>query len=393
MTMRHLGFVLLVWFPRVLRAQTAAQPCPAPTLGGGFFLPVREAYSHETQITYACDDGSKPAVEGWWATCSCQNGTWSHVPQCIDERACIPPTIPNAKFPENPDGWYENGDTMRISCDQANEHKDHVATAKCEEGIWSSLPICEKIRNACSEPPRVPHAVITGVGYQEVFAADSEVQYECEEGYATEEARTKKSVFCLSGNWTEAPVCSRRTEPGTGHAGSTVEETSGGNTAGDGGTGGRYSTSSGSGTPPVGRGSSTSSGSTEREIQITPISTCRNPPRIQNGDFVKTGAMFLKYQCNSFYNRVGPETVVCYPDGTWSEVPTCKAAYCSVDTQMYPELQPSGVKFIKDGEKKRLPCVQLDEWWTDHYSVFQCTNGRGRLSRCCSWITINMNRC
>lgn len=35
--------------------------------------------------------------------------------------------------------------------------------------------------------------------------------------------------------------------------------------------------------------------------------------------------LFLKYECNTFYKRVGPQKVMCNSDGTWSEVPTCKS--------------------------------------------------------------------
>lgn len=64
-------------------ARSAAQPCLAPTLNGGYFVPEQETYSHETQLSYACDNGSKPAADGWWATSTCQNGEWSDKPQCI----------------------------------------------------------------------------------------------------------------------------------------------------------------------------------------------------------------------------------------------------------------------------------------------------------------------
>ena len=59
-------------------------------------------------------------------------------------------------------------------------------------------------------PPIVPHAVITGLGYREVFAADSQLKYECEEGYAIEDAN-KIPIVCIAGDWTEGPTCSKWT--------------------------------------------------------------------------------------------------------------------------------------------------------------------------------------
>ncbi|XP_078029313.1 complement factor H-like isoform X2 [Epinephelus lanceolatus] len=83
MCIRYLGFILLIWFPRALHAQSAAQSCSAPRLDGGFFAPKQQTYSDGTELSYTCDEGHKPAVKGWWATSTCHNGKWSPEPQCI----------------------------------------------------------------------------------------------------------------------------------------------------------------------------------------------------------------------------------------------------------------------------------------------------------------------
>lgn len=64
-------------------AQVAAESCGAPSLSGGFFLPNTDIYSIGSNLSYGCDEGHKPAVKGWWATSTCQNGEWSPKPQCI----------------------------------------------------------------------------------------------------------------------------------------------------------------------------------------------------------------------------------------------------------------------------------------------------------------------
>ncbi|XP_044075974.1 complement factor H-like isoform X2 [Siniperca chuatsi] len=371
MCVRYLGFVLLVWFTGVLRAQSAALHCGAPSLSGGYLVPEQETYSHESELTYACDNGRKPAVEGWWATSTCQNGKWSHEPQCIDEKACIPPTIPNAKYTEKLNGWYEEGHKIRITCDEGYEQKDQDATAECINGIWTSVPVCERSTQACGEPPKIPHAVIIHQEYQEVFAVDSELQYECEDGYTVEEADGKKSIFCIAGSWTKGPTC--RIRPGTGLGGSTV-----------GGTHGGHTTSTGSGTQPASGGGGT--GPLTRHV-----SNCGKPPIVPNGEVLETNRLFLKYRCGTFYKLMGPETVVCYSDGTWSEVPTCRVAYCAVDTDEYPDLKHAGVKYIKDGESLRFECVDL--WLVTNYSEGRCTDGRMTFTRCCNKFQLNTNIC
>ncbi|XP_070775728.1 complement factor H-related protein 4-like [Enoplosus armatus] len=97
---------------------------------------------------------------------------------------------------------------MRITCDEGYEHKDHRATAKCIKGEWSRVLVCEKSIQACSEPPRIPHAVIIHQRYQEVFAVDSKLRYECEDGYTVEgAAESNKFITCTAGAWTEGPLC------------------------------------------------------------------------------------------------------------------------------------------------------------------------------------------
>ncbi|XP_044075971.1 complement factor H-like isoform X3 [Siniperca chuatsi] len=369
MRIRYLGFALLTWFPGVLHAQSAAQPCSAPSLRGGFFAPKQETYSPETKLTYTCDNGRKPTVKGWWATSTCQNGKWSHEPQCIDEEACIPPEIPNAKYTENQNGWYENGHTIRITCDQGYEPKDRDVTARCITGTWSSVPVCERSIQACGEPPKIPHAVIIHQEYQEVFAVDSEVQYECEDGYTVEEADGNKSIFCIAGSWTEGPTC--RTGPGTGHSGSTV-----------GGT---------DGTQPGG-GSSTTSGFNDRDSRPLPttIDHCGAHPNVPNGIVVQVERKFLKYQCNAFYTQVGSDTVTCSSNGKWSQLPICKEAFCVLDLAVYKSsgFKLSGVEYVKEGETKQLQCIWVD-WWR----IFRCTNGRLTYTQCCHANDIYYGRC
>lgn len=123
MCIRHVEFLLLIWFPGVLHgkniklprnvnlflkkkafqcsalmlitvsAQSAAQPCPALKLDHGYFVPEEETYSNDTKLFYACNKGLKPVVEGWWATSTCQNGTWSHKPQCIGKCSINNPPV------------------------------------------------------------------------------------------------------------------------------------------------------------------------------------------------------------------------------------------------------------------------------------------------------------
>ncbi|XP_068456349.1 complement factor H-related protein 1-like [Clinocottus analis] len=356
---RYLGFVLLVWFQGVLHVRTSTRPCSAPGLNGGYWVPEQDTYNHKAKIVYGCDNGRKPAVEGWWAKSTCEDGTWSPKPQCIDENACLPPSIPNAIYTVSTNGWYENKTRIRITCDKGYQDKQRDATAQCINGNWISMPVCEKSVLACGAPPQIPHAVIIFQGYQDVFAVDTELQYECEDGYSVDGSDTKTSIYCISGNWTEGPVCSKWGRgPGTEHGGS------------------GHATSAASGTQ------------SERGVYH-----CGNPPVVPNAAVVGIGEMSLRYQCSIYYKLVGPEVVVCHSDGTWSEAPSCKATFCSVDTDKNPELISMGVKYIRDGQKHKLPCVKKSYWITDHFYIWQCVDGRSSFSECCGLLGRSFDAC
>lgn len=66
-------------------AQKTGQPCQAPSLDHGYFVPQKKTYLHEEWINYACEKGYKRVLGGWWATSKCLDGKWSHNPQCIGE--------------------------------------------------------------------------------------------------------------------------------------------------------------------------------------------------------------------------------------------------------------------------------------------------------------------
>ncbi|XP_033993990.1 complement factor H-like isoform X17 [Trematomus bernacchii] len=392
--------------------QSAAQPCPAPSLNGGLFSPGQSAYNHEATLSYACHDGLKPAVKGWWGTSRCQNGNWSPKPQCIDEKACVPLTIPNGNYDASTNGWYGERDKIWVRCDEGYKHKDYDTTAQCINGAWSSVPICERSTESCGDPPKIPHAVIIGKGYQEVFAASSKLQYNCKDGYSAEGAETKE-IFCISGNWTEGPMCKvgsggghttsagsgiqpaggdRR--PDTGHGGSTVGGTGGGHTTsagsgiqpagGDrrpdtghggstvGGTGGGHTTSAGSGQPAGGD------------------ANCGDYPSVPNGDVVQVSGTFLKYQCNGFYTLEGPDIVTCQSNGKWTEPPSCKAAFCVIDPAQttIANVIISAVEYVKEGQEKYIPCT-----WDDFSRRVQCINGRIAYTNCCSRIHHYNQRC
>uniref|UniRef100_A0A3P9NFZ6 Sushi domain-containing protein n=1 Tax=Poecilia reticulata TaxID=8081 RepID=A0A3P9NFZ6_POERE len=204
MCARSLGFVLLAWLPGFLHAQAA---CDRPELSDGYFVPQQENYDHGRTLTYSCETGFKPVVEGWWATSTCQNGKWTHTPQCIDGSACLPPAIENGKYEEAQSGGYKNHDEITITCEDGFDMKLRSGRIQCSNGRWSRLPVCERSIYACDKPGKIRHAVIINQEPKEVYGHNSQLEYQCEDGYTTGQENHLNKITCQDGTWTEAQSC------------------------------------------------------------------------------------------------------------------------------------------------------------------------------------------
>ncbi|KAM9719545.1 E-selectin-like isoform 4-T4 [Menidia menidia] len=124
---------------------------------------------------------------------------------------------------------------------------------------------------------------------------------------------------------------------------------------------------------------------------ITTIDKCGQFPVVKDGVDIRVDNCSLKYECAKYYRLEGPEQVMCHSDGTWSQIPTCRANYCSVNTTNYDDLKTTGVAFIANGETKRLECV--DRFWSQSFALVACEDGTPEISKCCNMVQINTNTC
>uniref|UniRef100_A0A3P9IW05 Sushi domain-containing protein n=1 Tax=Oryzias latipes TaxID=8090 RepID=A0A3P9IW05_ORYLA len=202
-------FLLFVCCPLILAvsAQGAAGSCARPELTHGFLVPDQQSYP-ENSVTYACDDGFKSAMEGWWGTTTCQNGKWFPELFCIDENSCVPPKIPGGKCLTT-SGWFEENEKLTVDCDPGYRLTKAFPQPICIKGSWTSIPTCEKKKGACDRPPKISNATILHEASQEVFAEGSKLRYECKTGHNTEDGKTQESITCRAGWWMTPLPCSR----------------------------------------------------------------------------------------------------------------------------------------------------------------------------------------
>uniref|UniRef100_A0AAY5KS19 Sushi domain-containing protein n=1 Tax=Esox lucius TaxID=8010 RepID=A0AAY5KS19_ESOLU len=301
--------------------------CRKPKLDEGYFNSEENVYNEGTTLYYGCNKGRKPVTEGWWGITECKNSQWTPEPRCIDESDCLAPDNPNAKVRRpSEEGWYKNGRSVYFECDEFYETKR--TAAKCENGTWEDLPVCEKRKDLCGEPPQVQNAVITQE-YSDMFLDSSSVQYKCQDSY---NLNINEPTICISGIWSGIPKCSKARS--------------------------------------------------SRSTTSQRFDKCGEKPVVDNGDYVSDdNRKFLTYECNLYYKLEGPEKVMCHSNGVWSKTPVCKEP-CTVSPTTFDLLDATTNPFVMDGGSSVFLCKQKDRYGRKYFSHFHCQNGKDRRSFC-----------
>ncbi|KAG7329782.1 hypothetical protein KOW79_006004 [Hemibagrus wyckioides] len=201
--MRVIILALSVWLCRAVKGQ---ENCQRPALEKGFFVPHKEIYKHGVTISYGCDSGLKPALETWWGRITCNSGTWSHTPQCIDNTWCITPHVPNAQPTQQLASSYPLHATVAFRCNKGYEFQARKYQAKCVDGGWE-LPVCRKNLYSCDPPARVNNAIITKP-YHDAFEHGDQLPYVCAKGY---KPYSYSYTTCTDTRWYPEIKCERIT--------------------------------------------------------------------------------------------------------------------------------------------------------------------------------------
>ncbi|XP_053484488.1 complement factor H-like isoform X3 [Ictalurus furcatus] len=167
----------------------------------GFFVPHLDIYEHGVNISYGCDTGLKPALETWWGEITCNEGQWSHNPQCIDKTHCSP-HVPNTHAEKPLKTSYAPNEDFHFKCEPDFEFESGNSKARCENGKWM-LPKCTRKPEFCAPPPRVFKGMIIQP-YQDAFKNGARLDYVCAEGYKIE---GNNYNVCENGRWTNSPTC------------------------------------------------------------------------------------------------------------------------------------------------------------------------------------------
>ncbi|XP_076582271.1 complement factor H-like [Chaetodon auriga] len=171
--------------------------CPIAKVPNGFTIGP-----YNDKVYYTCKEGYKLSTKGWWAEATCNDGVWSRFEQCIERTKCGEiPAIPNREVTDQ-QTVYGHNQSVEIICKEG--YQATVKNLTCRQGKWRSedivfKTICIPIANLCNPPPQVENAVVM-TPYKKEYLSNSEVTYECRDGYTMEGERT---LQCKDGKWEE----------------------------------------------------------------------------------------------------------------------------------------------------------------------------------------------
>ncbi|XP_023804740.1 sushi, von Willebrand factor type A, EGF and pentraxin domain-containing protein 1 isoform X3 [Oryzias latipes] len=228
---------------------------------------LEDNFTFPNKITYRCDDGYELATLA--ASLSCQSdGTWSKRNiKCHPTPCLLPSNLSDPHLVVSGRKLTPVGDTITFSC-PPGFYLQGSALAECQVGgIWApsiSTVFCKMV--VCEKPPPLLHGVIKGDSYN----YGDLVLYSCLPGFDMKGEAVQTCQADRKWNGTQ-PVCVASSE---------------------------YA--------------------------------CGPPPTVSHAQFRITAESHLlnvSYLCNAGMQLVGPETLTCLADGTWSlPAPTCEVA-------------------------------------------------------------------
>ncbi|XP_057585770.1 complement factor H-related protein 5 isoform X2 [Hippopotamus amphibius kiboko] len=300
-------------------------------------------------------DFYRGGTRSFWTRITCTEGGWSPTPKCL--RLCFFPFVENGHSASSGHTYLE-GDTVQIACDKGYSLPNNQSSITCAEGGWSSPPECISTKTCLKADIVVGNGFLSESEY--AYPVNKETQYKCKPGYTTADGKTSGTVQCLQGGWSIQPSCIKSCDrPVLVNARNKSKNTwfklndrldyecHEGYESQDGHT----------------SGSIVCGEDGWSHLPVCHEIECHLPFLEENVDAdpkqekYKVGDV-LKFSCRQRLRRVGPDSVQCYQFGWSPNFPTCKGQVQSCGQP--PELPNGKIKDIKQERYEHSEVVEYD---------------------------------
>ncbi|XP_066857538.1 complement factor H-related protein 5-like isoform X3 [Anser cygnoides] len=179
---------------------------PPPEIAGGKVQGVKKPrYLPGETAHYQCWQGFLMTGA---STVTCQNGTWTELPQCKGKgRKCgPPPDIENGDILSFPLPEYDQGETVKYKCASFHILKGPEQIT-CTDGQWTNPPVCLAACTTSEEDMDRNNIELKWTGERKLYLKSGDfVEFDCKIGYVQDPASSPFRVQCMDGTL-EYPRC------------------------------------------------------------------------------------------------------------------------------------------------------------------------------------------
>ncbi|XP_035379089.1 complement factor H-like isoform X8 [Electrophorus electricus] len=189
------------------RCTLAKGACGKLTLTNGF-IQYSKDHDGAQRASYSCDTGYKAFDEKWWGVVTCQQGVWSHQPQCIRKNECG--SLPNVKHGKQIqiNEAHQDGQRLKIECDLG--YKSRLSSIRCLNGQWETS-VCEQV--TCVLEFGIPGLHSTSPSGKNIFKPGESLTLTCRKDHWILGTRLSSQIIkCKdNGEWERSPICNEIT--------------------------------------------------------------------------------------------------------------------------------------------------------------------------------------